>query len=237
MKNDLEVLKKIRDSVSADDLKEGIGIKIQKDNTTGEITISSTGSGGGSSIEQSYINGNITVNDKEIKVYDDTDVMKKSDYASEANEGYVKKADEAKMVEALKNAQPNMYLGTDSNGNYGAYRLPFSEESKDKGVYQMVLLNPPVNSPQSVESKIDLGECKVFVQAYKFVAGEQDVVGVLKEFNNSNKDSFYYNNDKVDFENGMKIKNEYNIPVYLNGEVYESEVINKADFINGFEVV
>ena len=77
MKNNLEVLKKIRDSVSADDLKEGTGIKIQKDDTTGEITISSTGSGGGSSIEQSYINGNIIVDSEEIKVYDDTEIKER----------------------------------------------------------------------------------------------------------------------------------------------------------------
>ena len=135
------------------------------------------------------------------------------------------------MVEALKNAQPNMYLGTDSNGNYGAYRLPFSEESQEKGIYQMVLLNPPKDSPQSVESMVDLKDCKIFTQAYKFVAGEQDVISTLKEFNNANKDSFFYDSENVDFNNGMKIKNQYVYNSTPVGELYSTDTINKTNFI------
>ena len=185
----------------------------------------------GDGITINKTDGNVTVN------INTEALMKKEEYASEANEGYVKKADEAKMVEALKNAQPNMYLGTDSNGNYGAYRLPFSEESKDKGVYQMVLLNPPVNSPQSVESMVDLKDCKIFTQAYKFIAGEQDVVSTLKEFNNANKDSFYCNSDVISFEENMKINNLHDIKYVTVNDYFESEIIDKEKFINGFEVI
>ena len=192
---------------------------------------------GGASVEKSNINGNIIIDGEETIIYDDSDTMKKSEYASEVNEGSVKKADEAKIIESIKNAQPGMYYGTNQDGEVGVYRLPFSKDTKQNGIYQMVLLNPSVNSPQIVESIFDLNECKIFIQAYKFVAGEQDIVAILKEFNNGNKDSFYYNEENVEFSDGMKIKNQYTILSLLNGEVYESEVINKTDFINGFEVV
>ena len=92
--------------LAKDSIKEGDGVTINK------------------------TNGNVTVN------INTEALMKKEDYASEINEGHVKKADEAKIVEALKNAQPGMYYGTDQNGNIGAYRLPFSEESQEKGIYQ-----------------------------------------------------------------------------------------------------
>lgn len=214
--------------VSLDTFKKTVD-KLGKYITDNFLTKDAIKEGDGVSINKA--DGNVTVN------INTEALMKKEEYVSKANEGYVKKADEAKMVEALNGAQPNMYLGTDSNGNYGAYRLPFSEESQEKGIYQMVLLNPPVNSPQSVESMVDLKDCKIFVQAYKFVAGDQDIVSTLKEFNNANKSSFYYDDGNVEFDNGMKIKNQYTILSLLNGEIYESEVINKADFINGIEVV
>ena len=175
-------------------------------------------------------NGNITVN------INTEALMKREEYASEANEGYVKKSEETKMVEALKGAQPGMYLGTDSNGNYGAYRLPFSEESKDKGIYQMVLLNPPVNSPQSVDSMIDLKDCKVFIQAFKFVTGDQDVIAILKEFNNRNKDSFYYDEEYVEFENGMSINRNFIYELSSVKDFYESDEISKSDFVDRIEV-
>lgn len=187
--------------LAKDSIKEGDGVTINK------------------------ADGNVTVN------INTEALMKKSDYASEANEGYVKKADEAKMVEALKNAQPNMYYGTNQDGEVGVYRLPFSEESQDKGIYQMVLLNPPVNSPQSVESMVDLQECKVFAQAYKFVTGEQDVIGILKEFNNANKDSFYYNENTVRFGEDMAIKNNHVYASTKIGDLYETEEILKDEYI------
>ena len=210
--------------------------QIKEHNLDSEL-IDKINNSGGASVEKSNINGNIVINGEEITIYDDSDMMKKSEYASETNEGSVKKADEAKIIESIKNAQPGMYYGTNQDGEVGVYRLPFSKDTKQSGIYQMVLLNPPANSPQVVESIFDLNECKIFIQAYKFVAGEQDIVAILKEFNNGNKDSFYYDEENVEFDDGMKIKNQYTILSLLNGEMYESEVINKADFINGIEVV
>lgn len=214
--------------VSLDTFKKTVD-KLGKYITDNFLTKDAIKEGDGVTINKT--DGNVTVN-----INTET-LMKKGIYASEMNEGYVKKADEAKMVEALKGAQPGMYLGTDSNGNYGAYRLPFSEESQEKGIYQMVLLNPPVNSPQSVESMVDLQECKVFAQAYKFVAGEQDIVSTLKEFNNANKDSFYCNSDVISFEENMKINNLHDIKYVTVNDYFESEIIDKEKFINGFEVI
>lgn len=180
----------------------------------------------GDGVSINEING-----DLKISINTET-LMKKENYASE-NEGYVKKADEAKSIENLKYAQPGMYYGTNQNGEVGVYRLPFSEESQEKGIYQMVLLNPPKDSSQLLESMVDLQECKVFVQAYKFVAGQQDIIGTLKEFNNSNKDSFFYNKDKVEFFNsGMSIKNEYVYTSTKVDDLYESEEIDKSEYLD-----
>lgn len=41
--SDKKILEKVRDSITSDNLKEGTGIKIDKNSTTGDITISSTG--------------------------------------------------------------------------------------------------------------------------------------------------------------------------------------------------
>ena len=158
-------------------------------------------------------------------------LMKKEDYVSEDNEEYVKKANEAKSIEGLKNAQPGMYYGTNQNGEVGIYRIPFSEESQEKGIYQMILLNPPKDSPHSLESSIKLDDCKIFIQAFKFVEGEQDIIAILKEFNNGNKDSFFYNEENVEFNDGMRIKNNH---VYTSTNVedlYESEEIDKTKFL------
>ena len=136
------------------------------------------------------------------------------------------------MVEALKNAQPGMYLGTDINGNYGAYFLPISKESKNSGIYQMTLLNPPINSVQSLESRIDLNDCEIFVQAYKFVAGEQDIVSILKEFNNGNQLNFNYNTENLTFtDDGCKITNEYSIELTQENDYYVSHEIDIDSFI------
>lgn len=178
----------------------------------------------------------ITINsngDSKVNIsVDTTTLMRKAEYASDINEGYVKKADEAKMVEALKNAQPGMYLGTDINGNYGAYFLPISKESKNSGIYQMTLLNPPINSVQSLESRIDLNDCEIFVQAYKFVAGEQDIVSILKEFNNGNQLNFNYNTENLTFtDDGCKITNEYSIELTQENDYYVSHEIDIDSFI------
>ena len=54
----------------------------------------------------------------------------------------------------------------------------------------------------------------------------------------SNKDNFIYNPDEIDFDdNNTCVKNKYVYDMRINSDgLYESEVINKSDFLEIREV-
>ena len=168
---------------------------------------------------------------------DATMLMKKDEYVSEENNQYVKKADKAKIVEPLIGAGPNTFLGIDKDGNYGAVTLPFSEDTKQSGIYQLTLTNPPMNSPQIIKSNIDLTDCRIFAQAYKMVAGTQNIIAILKEVNYDNKYDFLYDENNVMFnENNACIKTNFIYTSTKVGNLYESEEIDKSKFLEKIAV-
>lgn len=163
---------------------------------------------------------------------DDANFMKSSKYASTENEGYVKCADEAIKIKDVNLQHSLMYYGTDKNGNIGAHFLPMTAENLESGMFQTTLLNVVADTPQYLPVMCDLTDCKLIVQGYQFIPGEQNVVNTIKYFNNGNKDSFYYNKDTVQFGEDMSIKNNYVYTSTKVGDLYETEEIDKTKFLD-----
>lgn len=159
-----------------------------------------------------------------------SDYMKISEYASAINQGSVAKADKALEIDGVKQAQPLMYYGTDNNGNVGFHYIPIDKTASKGNMEQRVILNPSVGEVHYIDSSYDLSDSKIILQAYKFVEGDKDIISTLKQFCNSNKDSFYYNRDTVSFENSAYITKVYDkIPESKNGMYFAP--IRKSDFI------
>lgn len=73
----------------------------------------------------------------------------------------------------------------------------------------------------------------VMLQAFKIIEGEKNIIQTINTFNNENKDNFYFNANIVDITNTARIKDEYILPFFENEQgIYESEVINKNDFVD-----
>ena len=188
--------------LSNDDIKDGDGILISRQED-GSITIS----------------------------VDDTNLMKSSKYASIENEGSVKCADESIKIKDVNLSHSLMYYGTDKNGNIGAHFLPMTAENLESGMFQTTLLNVVADTPQYLPTMCDLTDCRLIVQGYQFIAGEQNIVNTIKYFNNGNKDSFNYNKDTVQFGEDMSIRNNYMYTSTKVGDLYETDEIDKTKFL------
>lgn len=157
--------------------------------------------------------------------------MKREEFTSDVNVGNVKKSDSALKIDGVENIQPLSYYGKDINGSIGFHILPTSNSEEGK-VEQRVLLN--VNSGQiyTIQSDNDLSKSKAIIQAYKYVKGEQDIISTIKEFNNGEKENFFYDENNILFNaDGCSIKNVFGIETTKSVSLYESETINRAEFI------
>lgn len=119
-----------------------------------------------------------------------------------------------------------------------------SQDSK-VNMWQKTTLNVTAGTPITYETDSDSSIDKVIVQCYKFVEGEDNVVKVLKEFNNSDEANFYHT-EHVEFTQNdssasiARIKKEYKLTNTINDDgLYESEVIDKDDYVilHSIEVV
>ena len=113
-----------------------------------------------------------------------------------------------------------------------------SEAHSNTEIQQKVSLNVTSTEPIQIYTN-DINN-KMIIDNYKFVEGENDVTSILKEFNNKKESNFIYNNDEITFNNtSMHIKNKYLLTNNLNNDtnLYESDIINKSDFIEISEVV
>ena len=112
-----------------------------------------------------------------------------------------------------------------------------SEAHSNSEIQQKVSLNVTSTEPIQIYTN-DINN-KLVIDNYKFVEGESDITSIIKEFNNKKESNFIYNNDVVTFNNtSMHIKNKYLLTNNLNDDtnLYESDVINKSDFIEISEV-
>ena len=113
----------------------------------------------------------------------------------------------------------------------------FANPSTDNNeIQQKVSLNATKNN--SVEITTADSNNKLMIENYKFIKGTENTTSIIKKFNNSNKDNFIYNPDEIDFDdNNTCVKNKYVYDMKANSDgLYESEVINKNDFLEIKEV-
>ena len=174
--------------------------------------------------------------------------LDKTIYASEINEGSVKLSDEAKtltgiseenlnkmkeMLEALESSNPQQYLGTNVDNEFGLHYIPTTDSETGNKIEQRVALNVKSGDVLTIESVADMQDQKAFIQVFNYVEGEEDSISTLKEFNNANAENFVYDNDNIEFDDSCHIKNEYTLSNTLNSETnfYETK-LNKADFID-----
>ena len=114
----------------------------------------------------------------------------------------------------------------------------FANPSTDNNeIQQKVSLNAAKNN--SVEIATADSNNKLMIDNYKFIKGRENTTSIIKKFNNSNKDNFIYNPDEIDFDdNNTCVKNKYIYDMKANSDgLYESEVINKNDFLEIKEVI
>lgn len=108
-----------------------------------------------------------------------------------------------------------------------------SGQGSGANILQKTYLNKIANDSLYISTTDEFTLNKCIVQLYKFIPGNQDIVEVLKNFNNTNAESFYYNTEVVEFRGTMKIKDTTTIISTLNEDgIYETPIINKADFLN-----
>jgi hypothetical protein len=104
-------------------------------------------------------------------------------------------------------------------------------------ILQKTFLNVITNEVLDVPVPNDISQNKVIIEPYKFVPGTDNVIETLKAFDNTDSTDFYYNANNVTFNGIMKIQDEYNLSKSLVSDgVYETEIINKADFVNLYEI-
>ena len=97
-----------------------------------------------------------------------------------------------------------------------------------------------VVSGQICTVNIDSGSnlCEQIVQAWEFEEGSQDVITVLKTFDNREVNNFYYNKENVEFnDNECKIKDSYKLNTTLNSntKLYETK-LDKAEFMKLYKI-
>lgn len=80
---------------------------------------------------------------------------------------------------------------------------------------------------------------KTIFNLYKYAEGTAgDTIDIIKSFENSNSDDFYCNNEELFFNNeGIELKEEFEINISQNGDVYESEDISEFIDLNKIEII
>ena len=219
-------------SLTADGLLAGDNITITKNNN-GTVTINSTatstGTGGDGSASIDDVNISTTKvfsNAKTKELIEDC--LDKDTYASTENEGAVKYADN---LSATMHTSPLQYYGTDNDNKLGMHYFPINMDKTNTGIEQKVALDAKANTDIAIDSALDISDNKIIVDVYKFVGGQQNIQ-TNKVFNNTEMTNSFYDKDNVAFTDSMHVKKEHEYAITLNADsVYESEIINKNDFI------
>ena len=149
------------------------------------------------------------------------------------DDGLIDKTNVAKKVEGIEESPLFSVYGKSPDGIEGFYEFPIGKIDENTNKFQSVRQDAKANEVYTIDLINDNKLNDLIVQCYEFQKGEQDIVTTLREFNNTDKDNFYYNEDIITFDNGMKINNQYKLNSTLNSDgLYESEIINKSDYLN-----
>lgn len=101
--------------------------------------------------------------------------------------------------------------------------------------HSITILNTTANNTHQISLNNE-SQCDLIIQAWEFEEGQQDVVSIIKNFNNADKNNFYYNKDNISFDDKCKIKDSYELKSELNSEGFHETVFNKNDFIELFKL-
>lgn len=162
--------------------------------------------------------------------------LDKETYVSNTNAGNVKKSDTALSIDGVSSASPLTYYGKDVSGAIGFHVLPKSVGSStgsSSGIElkQKVLLDVKSGQSYTILSDVDIADSNLIIQAYKFVKGSQDVISTIKAFNNTEKENFHHDASNVTFgEASCTIQNKFDVVTTINETLYETNLINKAEF-------
>lgn len=135
-----------------------------------------------------------------------------------------------KIINAISKTNPQQYLGTDLNNKLGCHYFPINQATHNS-IEQKVSLNVKKGDIIFIESISDMQEQKAFVQVYKYIEGEENVIATLKKFNNTCKENFIYTNN-IEFDDSCHIKNKYLYNTALVDGVYQTDIINKNEFLS-----
>jgi hypothetical protein len=168
----------------------------------------------------------------DIKV-DTTALMDKATYVANSDTSAVNKsiyANTAGEVNGLNTAPIFSVYGIDQDGNKGFYSFPVSSAQGD--TFSRNLLNVTAGTIYSIPLADEREYYDLICQAYEFVQSDQNVLSLLKTFDNTQNTNFDYSDDGISFTNGMQIKKEYPLSISTNSDnLFESEVITKSDYL------
>lgn len=162
-------------------------------------------------------------------------LMEKSVYDYN-NDGVVNSADMASVankIQGIESAPLYSVYGKSPSGVTGFYEIPigtFDEKDKFQSVRQDVKANVTYTIELADTNKLN----DFIIQGYEFHPGEQNVVTTLKEFNNTNKDNFLYDENNIVFDSGMSIKNKFSSESVLNSDGMNE--ISMNDFLSIYSV-
>ena len=158
--------------------------------------------------------------------------MLKSDYVSEINEGNVKVADKSLKIDGVEEIQAGQYYGKNNLGEVGFHYLPINPttvpETEQRYISPAVAENVYI-----IDSNIDLDDTKLYIQCLKTVEGLQDVILNINIFTTEYCDNYYYDTENVIIDKNMRIKTKFecNMSFIEADNIYESDEINKSEFI------
>ena len=156
--------------------------------------------------------------------------MKKSEYVSSVNNENVKCSDIALKIKDVDTSNPQQYYGKDVDGNIGFHYLPITPTDVP-ATEQRVINNAIADDSYIIDSNIDLSNVKLFTQCYKKIDGRQDIITNIDVFDEYNKNKYIYNNKNVAFDTSAYIKNNFTYTSTKVGDLYESEEIDKTQFL------
>ena len=163
------------------------------------------------------------------------DYLDKNTYMSDVNKGNVKSADIANSIKGAELAKPYQFFGVDGAGESKFQYLPIQGDGQvTQGNFeQRQIVDAKANDVYEIGSLNGLDEFKIFIQVYAEIEGQQNIISTIKEFNDSHKDSFYYNKENVEFVSiGCGIKNKYSVSVNLQkNDYFISNEVNMDEFI------
>ena len=131
--------------------------------------------------------------------------------------------------DSIQSLQPLQYIGTDVNNKLGLFYFPQNSATKT-GLNQVVTL--AVENGTVININVDGNTEKFIIQIYKYIPGDSDIVEIIKEFNNTDKDNFICA-DNINYTNlSCRIKNLFYVNSKFKNNLYFSDEFDPSEFIN-----